>query len=100
MAKTAIAKSRLETSLTKRLKLQAPIFHLEALPDRKWSGSVVSDSFRGVANVDRQRRIWDALDAEFGPKSVAFVGTLLAYTQAEWNVDLTTPSKVTKSNRR
>jgi hypothetical protein len=37
---------------------------------------------------ERQRRIWEALDAEFGPESMDLVGTLLAYTDAEWDVDL------------
>jgi len=93
MAKATITKAKLEHCLTKRLKLAAPVFHLELLPDRKWSGSVVSDTFEALSNVERQRRIWDALDDEFGAQSVSLIGTLLAYTQAEWNVDLETPSK-------
>jgi acid stress-induced BolA-like protein IbaG/YrbA len=32
--------------------------------------------------------IWDALDAELGPKAVHEVGTLLTYTPEEWNIDL------------
>jgi len=61
---------------------------LEVLPGGKVSGSVISDSFSGMSDSDRQKRIWDALDQEFGEESVKLVGTLLAYTDAEWNVDL------------
>jgi hypothetical protein len=32
--------------------------------------------------------IWDALDAELGAASVTEIGTLLAYTPDEWNINL------------
>jgi hypothetical protein len=32
--------------------------------------------------------IWDALDAQLGAESARQVGTLLAYTPEEWNIDL------------
>mgnify|MGYP000703519419 CR=1 FL=1 len=79
---------KLQEILRNRLSLENAEFHLEKLPDGKFSGSVVSDSFRGVESVARQRRIWDALEEEFGERSHDAVGTLLAYTKDEWHVPL------------
>lgn len=84
----ATTKKKLEEVLTERLGLVEPEFHLEKLPDGKLSGSVVSDTFRGVDHIGRQRKIWDALEDEFGTESRHVVGTLLAYTKAEWEVPL------------
>ena len=78
---------KLATALARRLRLLEPEFHLERLGG-KVSGSVISDSFRGVKSRDRQRRIWDALEREFGDDSRDLVGILLAYTRAEWNIPL------------
>jgi len=83
-----ITKTGLRRILTDRLKLKDALFELEELSRGKISGSVVSDSFQGLKDSERQRRIWDALDEELGKESTRVVGTLLAYTQAEWNVDL------------
>ena len=80
--------TKLKTVLTKRLRLRDPEFHLERLSGGKLSGNIVSDTFRGVDDVERQRRIWDALDEEFGDGSREVVGTLLAYTKGEWHVPL------------
>jgi acid stress-induced BolA-like protein IbaG/YrbA len=88
MAKAALTKKQLEAALKKRLRLAAPNFCLEKLPGGRFSGSIVSDTFQGVGNLERQKRIWDALDAEYGADSVTLVGTLLAYTRAEWNTKL------------
>ncbi|HSW46817.1 MAG TPA: hypothetical protein VLM89_14750 [Phycisphaerae bacterium] len=78
----------LEKVLEARPGLVSPRFELETLPGGKISGSVISDSFSGLTDTDRQKRIWDALDREYGAQSTSLVGTLLAYTAAEWNVDL------------
>lgn len=78
---------KLEDALTRRLKLRDPEFHLERLGG-KLSGNIVSDTFRGVNDIERQRKLWDALEAEYGEDSRDVVGTLLAYTKAEWHVPL------------
>jgi len=75
-----------ETVLTNKLHLQEPIFKLEPAGS-KVSGSVISLSFRGLTDSERQQRLWDALDAEYGPESVHRVGSLLAFTPDEWNID-------------
>ena len=86
MAKTSQAK--LKAVLTQRLKLAEPEFALEKLSGGKVSGNIVSDSFDGMDDVDRQRAIWEALEDEFGDEAAHLVGTLLAYTKAEWNIPL------------
>ncbi len=77
-----------EAALVKQLKLQLQdtTFMLEAAGG-KVSGSVISASFAGSRDAERQRRIWDALDAEFGAASVQYVGAILAFTPDEWNLD-------------
>jgi acid stress-induced BolA-like protein IbaG/YrbA len=49
---------------------------------------VISDTFRGKADSARQQMIWDALESAFGPQAPQHVGTLLAYTNDEWDIDL------------
>lgn len=83
-----VTRKALEKLLTDRLELENPSFELEQLPGGRISGSVISDSFEGMKDSDRQRRIWDALEAEFGSDSTSVVGTLLAYTDPEWKLDL------------
>lgn len=72
--------------LTRRLNLRSPRFELESV-GAKVSGSVISPSFRGMRDSERQRRIWEALHDEYGPESVYQVGTLLAFTPEEWDLD-------------
>ena len=83
-----MSKQELQRFLTRTLKLRSPRFELERLPGGKLSGSVISDTFKGKTDLARQKAIWDALDKAYGARSTAEVGTLLAYTTAEWNVDL------------
>ncbi|HET6250092.1 MAG TPA: hypothetical protein VFE47_20545 [Tepidisphaeraceae bacterium] len=76
--------------LTRRLRLIDPTFKLKRIY-QKLAGSVISDSFLGKGDSDRQDMIWDALEEEYGVRAVRMVGTLLAYTQAEWNMDFIDP---------
>jgi acid stress-induced BolA-like protein IbaG/YrbA len=82
-----VNKKQLESVLTHRLKLKTPQFVLEKV-GQKWSGNVISPSFNGIRDEERQRLLWDALEAEFGSGSVHIVGTLLAYAPEEWEVNL------------
>ena len=84
----ATSEEKLEQVLTEKLDLDDPEFYLKELPGGKLSGNIVSDTFAGMDDAERQRRIWEALDAEFQGDSTQIVSTLLAYTKAEWNVDL------------
>ena len=81
-----VTMSDIETLLTDKLKLRDPVFKLEPA-GAKVSGSVISSTFRGLTDSDRQRQIWDVLDAEYGAESVHRVGSLLAFTLEEWNID-------------
>jgi acid stress-induced BolA-like protein IbaG/YrbA len=77
---------RLREILTRRLKLRDAEFRLEGRG--RVSGRVVSATFAGKGDSERQKLIWDALDAELGAASVREVGMLLAYTPDEWNLQL------------
>ncbi len=77
---------RLKEILTRRLRLRDPQFSLHGMG--RISGRVVSATFAGKGDSDRQQMIWDALDAELGPASVREVGMLLAYAPDEWNLQL------------
>jgi acid stress-induced BolA-like protein IbaG/YrbA len=82
-----MSKIKLQQLLSQNLALHHPLFRLERIGS-KLAGSIISDTFRGKSDRARQKMIWDALDAELGPESVKKVGTLLAYTPEEWNIDL------------
>ncbi len=73
-------------ALTRRLDLEAPRFALEPF-GKKVSGSIISASFRGMTDSKRQRRIWDALEAEYGAEAVHRAGTFLAFTPDEWDLN-------------
>jgi len=83
----ALSRQQLQDVLTNRLNLIEPQFILERV-GRKWSGNIISATFTGLKDEKRQRMLWDALEAAFGPESVHIVGTLLAYTPEEWEVNL------------
>ena len=82
-----MSKVKLQRLLSKSLGLDHPEFRLEKI-GTKVAGSIISNTFRGKSDRTRQKMIWDALDAELGADAVTEVGTLLAYTPEEWNIDL------------
>ncbi len=83
-----ITQKQLMEVLEKGLKLKDPTFKLESVAGGKLAGSVISDSFLQQTDSERQEKIWEALDDEFGGSATQFVSTLLAYTHAEWNQSL------------
>jgi acid stress-induced BolA-like protein IbaG/YrbA len=85
MAQGKLTKEKLEQVLTNRLLLESPVFLLEKAGGRL-VGDVISPTFKAKRDHERQKLIWDALDAELGAESVRLVGMLLAYTPAEWNL--------------
>jgi len=78
--------NEIQSVLARRLNLQSPRFALESAGLRV-SGSVISSSFGGMRDSDRQRLLWDALQAEYGTESVRRVGAILAFTPDEWDLD-------------
>jgi acid stress-induced BolA-like protein IbaG/YrbA len=82
-----VSKSKLQGILVRDLHLDDAEFHLESSGGRL-NGSIVSETFKGKRDSERQKMIWDALDRALGPESVRAVGMLLAYTPEEWEPDL------------
>jgi acid stress-induced BolA-like protein IbaG/YrbA len=80
------AVSEVKSLLASKLHLKSPRFELESA-GAKVSGSIISPSFRGMKDSERQQRIWDALEKVYGSESVHRVGTLLAFTPDEWDLD-------------
>lgn len=85
MSKVQDAVAEIQSVLTRRAKLKAPRFALEAAGS-KVSGSIISETFRGMPDSERQRHIWDALGAEYGADCAHRVGTILAFTPDEWDL--------------
>jgi acid stress-induced BolA-like protein IbaG/YrbA len=78
--------SEIQSVLKRRLQLIDPRFELESV-GTKVSGLIIDPSFYGMPDSERQRRIWEALDHEYHAESVRRVGTLLAYTVDEWDIN-------------
>ncbi len=81
-----ITKSKLQDVLTTHMRLKDPEFLLERVGNRL-VGNIISVTFRGKRDHQRQNMIWDAVEAGFGAEGLKKVGMLLAYTPEEWNVD-------------
>jgi acid stress-induced BolA-like protein IbaG/YrbA len=93
-----VTKSDLERILTARLGLREPEFHLERNGQRI-SGNIISATFRGKRDHERQEMIWDALEAELGAESMGLVGLLLAYTPDEWELGNENDAVVRKAKK-
>ena len=83
-----MSKVKLQEILTRRLRLKRPRFALRK--DGAWyNGHVISDTFKGKTDLQRQGMIYDALKAEAGPNvRQRVVGMILAYTEDEWDQPL------------
>ncbi len=82
---TTLTKSKLRDILTSGLSLANPRFILEKVGGRL-VGNIISPSFKGKSDHERQKLIWDELDRQLGAESTVLVGMLLAYTPEEWNM--------------
>src|SRR6266404_721653 len=80
-----LSQTRLKQILTKALSLKNPEYHLETWGGRI-NGSIISESFKGKRDHQRQFKIWDALEDALGKDSYKRVGMLLAYTPGEWTM--------------
>ena len=83
--------------LTTMLRLKDAEFQLEKAGPRL-IGNVISSTFKGKPDHQRQEMIWTALESELGDNASRQVGLLLAYTPDEWNLgkDLAPTSRRTK----
>lgn len=74
--------------LTEQLKLKSPDFHLSVGRTGHINGQVVSESFEGKGDRQRQGMIWDVLAAIVGNEEAEKqVGFIMALTPFEWNLD-------------
>jgi len=87
---TKLTKNKFEQIVTSGLGLKDARFQLEKYGNRI-IGHVVSPSFRGMDDYDRQKRMLDVLEAEFGAEALKRIGMILAYTPEEWNFDEVEP---------
>jgi acid stress-induced BolA-like protein IbaG/YrbA len=82
-----LSKAKVQEILTTALRLREPRFRLRRYGNLV-SGSVISQTFRGKGDFQRQQMIRKAFDQALGEDSFRAVGTLLAYTPDEWDIDL------------
>ncbi len=89
-----LTKAKLKRILSARLSLKNAQFFLEKADDRL-VGDIISPSFLGKQDHERQEMIWDALESALEPELVRQVGMLLAYTPDEWRLgeDDTRPAR-------
>jgi acid stress-induced BolA-like protein IbaG/YrbA len=82
-----LTQTRLIALLTDALKLREPRFILER-HGPMISGSVISKTFQKKGDLERQQSIRSAVEAALGSDARRLVGTILAYTPDEWDIDL------------
>jgi acid stress-induced BolA-like protein IbaG/YrbA len=80
----ALTKNKLERVMTSGLHLDDVRYEWVESYGRI-SGHVISPAFRGVEYRERQRRMWDALEAGLEAESLDRMGILLAFTPEEWD---------------
>ncbi|HET6249952.1 MAG TPA: hypothetical protein VFE47_19840 [Tepidisphaeraceae bacterium] len=82
-----LTKETLKKILTDKIALSNPEFRLQKeKAGIRWTGNVISATFKGKRDHQRQDMIWDALIDEFGEDATRLVGLVLAYTPDEWNL--------------
>ena len=94
-----MSKVKIQRLLTGRLGLESPRFLLENDGDMI-IGSVISRSFEGSDDFERQQSIRNTLREELDPDSVQQVGMIFAYTPEEWDFDAAERVSNGKSSRR
>jgi len=85
-----LTKARVEQLLISGLQLEDARFTLEKVGARI-CGHVISPTFQGLGDYDRQKRMWDVLEVELGRETPKLIGLILAYTPKEWNFDGLSP---------
>lgn len=83
-----VTTSTIRKLLTDELRLKGPEFFLSTGPAGRINGHVVSTTFKGMRDRQRQGMLWDALEFVLGrSESRKAVGMLIAYTPEEWYAD-------------
>jgi len=65
----------------------SPQFDLEKTPSGRVGGFIVSPTFEGMSQFDRQHLVWDYLDKVFGPDRLTNIVTLVTVTPDEAETD-------------
>ncbi len=65
------------------LELENPTIELEKTPSGKIGGVIVSKSFKGKSQLDRQNLVWNRLEEILGKKKLVKVVALLTLTPQE-----------------
>mgnify|MGYP000283051770 CR=1 FL=1 len=64
-----------------------PEFDLEQISGDKVAGFVISDSFKGKSQIERQNMIWDYLDENLDKTEILRIVSLLTMTPDEFEND-------------
>jgi acid stress-induced BolA-like protein IbaG/YrbA len=92
-------KNEVEQVLTSKLGLEDAVFTLRKSGNRIL-GHIVSPTFRGWKHHDRQKRIWDVLESQWGADAFKMMGMFLTYTPEEWNFDEVEPCEEVSSKKK
>ena len=77
-------KEELEQTLSDpESKIEKPKFELESIPKGKVGGFVISRTFFGMSQLDRQNLVWDYLDAKLPKEKRMRIVTLVTLTPGE-----------------
>jgi len=82
-------REELEAAIRFRLGLENPQFEFELTPTGRIGGFIISESFFGKTQIERQNMIWDELDKVFDKEKRLKIIGLLTMTpdeieEADW----------------
>ena len=87
-----MSKLKVQRVISERLGLDAPRFRLKTEGGMVF-GSVISPTFKRMDDLERVRSIRDAIESGLDTASARDVGTILAYTPEEWELDAPTQQR-------
>lgn len=67
--------------------IRDPKLDVEETPSGKLGGFVVSPTFSGKSQLERQNMLWDYLDSHLGPEGVLHIVSLVTVTPEEMEDD-------------
>ena len=75
-------REELENALL-RIGLENPVLEIEIKPSGRLGGFVVSETFSGISQIDRQNMLWDGLEKILDEERQSKIIALLTMTPAE-----------------
>ncbi|MFC1600792.1 BolA/IbaG family iron-sulfur metabolism protein [Candidatus Sumerlaeota bacterium] len=67
--------------------IAAPEFELEETPNGKVGGFIISPTFVGKSQIERQNMMWDYLDQNLDQEQILHIVSLVTVTPDEWQED-------------